>query len=90
MVRWLNTLAEKDEVKSYLPCHTHELVPLLQHTVNMVQVVEHLTGKGVSKEEALEVWSSTQSVFTVYMYILFSSSVKWTEMERGRWTLPIY
>lgn len=28
---------------------------VVQHTVNMVQVVEYLTSKGVSKEEALEV-----------------------------------
>jgi hypothetical protein len=28
-----------------------------EHTVNMVQVVEHLTGKGVSKQEALEFFS---------------------------------
>lgn len=28
----------------------------VQHTVNMVQVVEHLTSKGVPKEEALEVY----------------------------------
>jgi hypothetical protein len=33
-----------------------------EHTVNMVQVVEHLTGKGVSKQEALEVNIAVLSV----------------------------
>ena len=28
-----------------------------QHSVNMVQVLEHLTGKGVSNDEALEVYT---------------------------------
>jgi hypothetical protein len=33
-----------------------------EHSVNMVQVVEHLTGKGVSREEAVEVAYTASSL----------------------------
>lgn len=57
---------------------------VMQHTVNMVQVVEYLTGKGVSKEEALEVQFDCSVEVCVYYWFVYSSTVKWTEMEKGR------
>ena len=51
---------------------------LSQHTVNMVQVVEHLTGKGVSREEAVEVHipgPASAPAHVLYWFIQFFSEV---------------
>lgn len=40
--------------------------------MNMVQVVEHLTGKGVSREEALEV-INRMSVLNLSLLLVFST-----------------
>lgn len=62
----------------------------MQHTVNMVQVVEYLTGKGVSKQEALEVRLSSAHFYTLPCINTCSSSVNWTEMAKDKLISPTY
>ena len=57
MIRWLKGLADREEVSGRVTAAQCNACFALssQQTVNIVQVVEHLTSKGVAKEEALEV-----------------------------------
>ena len=60
MVKWLKGLADREEVRGgrvreEVRVACTDAVVSFQSTVNMVQVVDFLTGKGVSKEEAMEV-----------------------------------
>ena len=57
-------------------------VHYIQNSVNMVQVVEHLTEKGVSKEEALEV----KVHLLVYSSAVCFVSVLQCGGQRGRGT----
>ena len=57
-MKWLKGLADREEVREEVREGVREstdVVASSQSTVNMVQVVDFLTGKGVSKEEAMEV-----------------------------------
>ena len=78
-MKWLKGLADREEVRGArvreeVRVACTDAVVSFQSTVNMVQVVDFLTGKGVSKEEAMEVRTEGRGCATGW-HDQFSSTV---------------